>query len=141
LPLPKIIDLQSLISRDEIRVFVGGEVEIPQLVAVPKGTTLVDIENYIKLKPSADKSRLASTHVVKHMEYIFIPKQEFSSLVSINYGTAKELENLPGIGPTLALKIIEYRETYGFFQSLEALMLVPGIKQGKYDALKAFITR
>jgi len=43
---------------------------------------------------------------------------------------------LENIGEKKALKIIEYRETYGLFQSLEDLMNVPGIKEKTFEKIK-----
>ena len=63
---------------------------------------------------------------------IHIPTTDESSLISpqkININTAEAwlLEALPGIGTTLAQRIIEYRENEGFFQSIDELIGVNGI--------------
>ncbi len=47
--------------------------------------------------------------------------------ISINDADISELENLPGIGPSLAKKIVEYREANGNFKNLEDLKKVKGI--------------
>lgn len=47
--------------------------------------------------------------------------------VNINHAKADELETLPGIGPVLAKKIIDYRAENGYFQTIEALRQVKGI--------------
>lgn len=57
-------------------------------------------------------------------------------IVNINRATAEELDTLPGIGPAKARAIIEYRETYGEFQTLEQLMEVKGIGQKTFERLK-----
>ncbi len=49
------------------------------------------------------------------------------SPIDINRATAAELELLPRVGPTLAKRIIAWREAHGPFESLEALRHVPGI--------------
>ena len=59
-----------------------------------------------------------------------------SPLVNINTATAAELESLPGIGPALAARIVEYREEYGEFQSRYNLMDVSGIGTGIYEKIK-----
>ena len=46
---------------------------------------------------------------------------------------------MPGIGEVLALRIIEYREKNGDFQSAEEIMAVKGIGAGKYDAIREYI--
>lgn len=50
-----------------------------------------------------------------------------SSLININTATLGELELLPGIGPALAARIIEHREKYGAFRSVDELDRVKGI--------------
>lgn len=61
------------------------------------------------------------------------------SNVNINTATQTELETLPGIGPSLALKIINYRKENGKFKSIEELKNVSGIGDNKYDEIKKYI--
>lgn len=56
--------------------------------------------------------------------------------VNINTAQQTELETLPGIGPSLAQRIIEYRETNGNFQNIEDLQNVKGIGDSKYSNIK-----
>lgn len=60
--------------------------------------------------------------------------------VNINSATAQTLENLPGVGPSTAAKIIAYRQQYGPFRSADDLKNVPGIGEKKYAELAPFIT-
>ena len=60
--------------------------------------------------------------------------------VNINTATQTELETLPGIGPSLALKIINYRKENGKFSSIEQIKEVSGIGESKFERLKSFIT-
>lgn len=66
-------------------------------------------------------------------------KTDVGTRVNINTADAKELCGLPGIGEVLALRIIEYREKNGDFQSIEEIMAVKGIGAGKYDAIREYI--
>lgn len=59
-----------------------------------------------------------------------------SAKVNINTAGARLLEGLPGIGPSLAARIIDYRQKNGLFQSVEQLMNVPGIGPKKFADLK-----
>jgi len=59
--------------------------------------------------------------------------------ISINRATASELERLPGVGPAIAQRIVEYRMQHGCFVRLEDLMLVPGIGPKKFDQLRPYI--
>ncbi|MBK8985367.1 MAG: helix-hairpin-helix domain-containing protein [Chloroflexi bacterium] len=60
-------------------------------------------------------------------------------LVNINQASAAELETLPGIGPSTAASIIEYRTNSGLFNSIEEIMNVPGIGEGKFEQIKELI--
>lgn len=62
------------------------------------------------------------------------------SIVNINTATQTELETLPGIGPSLALKIINYRKENGKFSSIEEIKNVSGIGESKFENLKRYIT-
>lgn len=59
--------------------------------------------------------------------------------VNINTATVAELDALPGIGPALALRIVEFRSANGRFERPEQLMDVSGIGPKKYAALKDLI--
>lgn len=60
--------------------------------------------------------------------------------ININTATLAELDNLPGIGPSTAQKIIEYREENGKFKKIEDIQNVKGIGEAKYEDIKEKIT-
>lgn len=60
-------------------------------------------------------------------------------IVNINTATADQLETLPGIGEVKAQAIIQYRETYGPFQSVDELTLVKGIGEKTLQKLLPYI--
>ncbi|MBC7324017.1 MAG: ComEA family DNA-binding protein [Moorella sp. (in: Bacteria)] len=62
------------------------------------------------------------------------------SLININTAGKAELESLPGIGPSLAERIIEYREKNGPFLSPEDIKNVSGIGEKRYEQIKDKIT-
>lgn len=64
---------------------------------------------------------------------------KINSKVNINTATQTELETLPGIGPSLALKIINYRKENGKFSNIEEIKNVSGIGDSKYEKLKNYI--
>ncbi len=61
-------------------------------------------------------------------------------LVNLNTAGQSLLETLPGIGPTLAQRVIQYRDINGRFASIEELRNVSGIGDKKYEAVKDLIT-
>jgi competence protein ComEA len=56
--------------------------------------------------------------------------------VDLNQADAAGLEVLPGVGPVLAQRIVEYRETNGPFGTIEDLLDVPGIGEAKLEGLR-----
>ncbi len=61
-------------------------------------------------------------------------------LVNINTAGQTDLEILPGIGPSTAANIIAHRDANGPFLTIEAIMDVPGIGEGKFEAIRELIT-
>ena len=66
-------------------------------------------------------------------------KQSGNTLVNINEATQTELETLPGIGPSIALKIISYRKENGNFSSIEDIKNVSGIGENKFESIRELI--
>lgn len=60
-------------------------------------------------------------------------------LVNINTASIDELDSLPGIGPAMAERIIEYRTTNGNFNSIEDIMNVSGIGETKFNEISSLI--
>lgn len=60
--------------------------------------------------------------------------------ININTASAKELEDLPGIGKGLADRIVEHRERYGPFRKAEHLIIIRGISDARFRALRDLIT-
>lgn len=56
--------------------------------------------------------------------------------LNLNIASARDLESLPGIGPALAKRIIEFREKKGGFKRPEELLAVPGISEKKWKVLR-----
>jgi len=60
-------------------------------------------------------------------------------LVDINTADSSELQLLPGIGEAKAAAIIEYRQTYGYFSDVDALLEVPGIGESTLEGFRAYV--
>ena len=68
--------------------------------------------------------------------------ESFVSLdkININLASAEELDELPGVGETLAGRIVAYREENGRFESIDDIVLVDGIGEGIFADIKDMIT-
>jgi competence protein ComEA len=60
--------------------------------------------------------------------------------LNLNTATPKQLEALPGIGPVLAKRIVEFREKKGGYRRIEELLAVPGISEKKWKVLCDLLT-
>lgn len=67
-------------------------------------------------------------------------KAETIGVININTASAEDLSLLPGIGPTLAERIVAYRQTAGNFQSIEDLLNVKGIGNTIFSGISKYIT-
>jgi competence protein ComEA len=63
-----------------------------------------------------------------------------TALVNINTATQAQLESLPGLGPKVAERILEYRQKNGTFKKVEDLMNVKGIGEKSFLKLKPLLT-
>jgi competence protein ComEA len=57
-------------------------------------------------------------------------------LINLNTATVAELQTLPGIGPALAKRIIEFREKRHGFKKVEELLAIQGISEKKWRAIR-----
>ena len=100
-----------------------GNLEKRSLASQP--TTSPDSSS-VSEKPTEAKSSSATTQTV-------------SSKININTASAAELDKLPGIGPTYAQRIIEYRESKGGFKSISEIQNIKGIGPKTFEKLKDMI--
>jgi competence protein ComEA len=63
-----------------------------------------------------------------------------STPVNINEATLKELEEVPGIGPTTAKAIIQFRTRSGRFRRVNDLLVIRGVSEGKLAKMRPYVT-
>ena len=57
-------------------------------------------------------------------------------VINLNAASVQELRTLPGIGPTLARRIVDFREKNHGFKRVEELLAIPGISEKKWRAIR-----
>ena len=124
---------------DKINVYVKGEVKKEGYLELSAHSKVSELLEQVELTERADVGALDLNKYLYHEEVITIPSKEEFVCVSLNSATAEQLMTLPGVGPSTAQKIIDYRESHGFFVSFEDLLDVKGIGPSKYEKLKEFI--
>jgi len=60
--------------------------------------------------------------------------------VNINTATSEELQQVPGIGPVTAQKILQMRKAYGAFKSVDDLLAIRGLGQKRLDRMRKYLT-
>ncbi len=141
----------------QIYVHVGGAVHRPGLYEVPDGSRVFDaVQVAGGATDSADLDSLNLASKVKDGDKILVPARvepgadpppgaasagrAAGGLINLNSATLEQLDSLPGVGPSTAQKIIDYRTQHGGFRSVDELMEVPGIGPAKFAELKDKVT-
>ena len=60
--------------------------------------------------------------------------------VNINTATSEELQQVPGIGPATAAKILQMRKSYGTFKSVDDLLAIRGLGEKRLDKMRKYLT-
>ena len=139
----------------EVVVAVSGKVRRPGLVRLPAGARVADaVEAAGGAQPGADLTSLNLARRVVDGELIPVgiapppatvatPGQgpgAPAGKVNLNTATLQELDSLPGVGPVLAQRILDHRESSGGFRSVGDLRNVDGIGASRYEDLKDLVT-
>lgn len=126
-------------SGSSVVVAVAGEVASPGLVTLDAGARVADaIDAAGGPTPTADLGSVNLARRVVDGEQIVVASPGGASAdtrVNLNAASADELEQLPGVGPVLAARIVADRELNGPFADVEDLARVPGVGPAIVSAL------
>ena len=161
-PSGEAVTLRPAPTERPVIVHITGAVPRPGIYALPEGSRVQDaIAAAGGFLAEAERTNINLAAFLIDGEKLDIPFVEGGSpvlptpvennpvlpgtsssteLIDINTASSFELEALPGIGPTTAQKIIEYREQNGAFVSIEDIINVSGIGPGLYERIKDLIT-
>jgi competence protein ComEA len=139
---------ESAQVRGEIYVHVAGEVKSPGLYVLSVGSRVEDaIELAGGLTKSAFEQSVNLARMVSDGEQIVVLSKSqvsgsgnASEFISLNNATLEQLESLPGVGPSLAARIIEHRKAIGSFSDLSQLRDVSGIGEKLYAKISPRLT-
>jgi len=111
---------------------------------LPNPSVLLSLTVLICLSSCAQRSRdqslTPSSRANEQQSPVAFSTELKPQRININTASAKELEKLPGIGQGLAERIIEHREKYGPFRRPEHLIVVRGISDRRFRALRDLVT-
>jgi competence protein ComEA len=158
-PSGQAVTLRPVPTEKPIVVHITGAVPRPGVYALAQGSRVQDaISAAGGFLADANKNGINLARALEDGEQLDIPYMEGTSpvigteipattessssteLININTASQAELESLPGIGPTTAQKIIQYREQNGPFVNTQDIINVSGIGPGTYERIKDLIT-
>lgn len=138
-----------------IYIDIKGAVNNPGVYKFEENSRLFQaIQKAGGLLTTADENKINLSLLLQDEQMIYIPQigEEVPNMVTekpddvidakinINTAPSETLQQLPGIGPSTAQKIIDYRTSNGSFVSTEDIMNVPGIGEATYNEIKNLIT-
>lgn len=149
-------ETKEKISEKIIKVEIKGEVNKPGVYAMKIGSRIEDlVKEAGGLTAKADTDRIPSlAKKLRDEECVIIPnidkpeavatissdKDEDVSIININTADKEQLEEIPGVGPVTAERIIDYREENGYFKSIEELKNIKGIGEKTFENMKDKVT-
>ncbi len=134
-------------TSSSIQVHVAGWVRSAGVVSLPEGSIVADaIEASGGLLPGADTESLNLASELVDGDQVVVEgpggdggEAQGETRVVVNRASAGELETLPGVGPVLAQRIVDYRDENGPFGEVEDLLDVPGIGESKLSSLRDLV--
>ena len=140
---PKEAKGQSIQSQQGY-VHISGAIANPGVYPITPGMRLFEVIAIAGgFSSKADQSSVNLARTVTDGEQILIATggvvSKSDGLVSLNRASSSDLDKLPGIGPTLAARIIDWREANNGFQAIEDLRKVGGIGDKLFAGLKKLV--
>ncbi len=142
-----------------LEIYVVGAILTPEArISLPVNSRVEDALDIVGVQDNADLEQVNLAQVLQDGDMIFVPEQNDESaaettdtnimtptpntvrIVNLNTATVEELETLPGIGPSKAQNIIDYRNENGLFASVDDLVNVSGIGEGTLEELRPYLT-
>ena len=145
-----------------IGIHIGGQVKNPGFIWIEEGKRIYDAIKYVGgVLPEADLDLVNLSEKLRDEEKIYIPKKgdamnesviqsdnrigvvdrnTWNDKININNATEAEIGTLPGIGPVLAKRIVEHRNSTGLFKTAEDIRSVSGIGEKRFAEIKDLIT-
>ena len=136
-------------------VHVACAVQFPGVYHLPQGARVADaVQAAGGPAPDADLASVNLAAPLEDGQHLCVPARHSQETLApsrtatpntaqrlnINTATAAQLEALPGIGPTLAQRIVAYRDTHGPFATVDDLLAVSGIGPALLEKLRPWIT-
>jgi competence protein ComEA len=152
-PRPPVSVPASSPSPSGVVVAVSGRVQHPGLVRLPSGARVADaIAAAGGVLPDTDLAAVNLARKVVDGELILVGVAALAGggapassgaaggQVNLNTATLAEFDALPGVGPVLAQRIVDYRTKHGGFRSVDELRQVDGVGDARYAELKDLVT-
>jgi competence protein ComEA len=144
-PRGEAVTLLPTATPGMLTVYVSGAVVIPGVYPLPAGSRVdAAVQAAGGFLPGAEQESVNLAKPLEDGQQIDVPgivdtSHVNAGRVNINTATVAELDALPGIGPTTAQSIVDYRLQNGPFQAIQDIQNVPGIGPATYDRIKYFI--
>jgi len=139
---PIEIALSKSLSQEQLnKIYIGGAVNSPGFYPLKAGDTVEALIQAAGGIIQAAGGTVASADLSGLKLYIpEVGEKEQPQKIDLNRAEVWLLEALPGIGETLAQRIVDYRQQNGPFQNINELIKVEGIGAATYEQIKDLIT-
>lgn len=134
---PGVYQLESTDRIVDAVKIAGGATEEANLDLINLAALLKDEQKInIPYKTYSETGEEINTNTYNYVASAYSSSGSTSAKININTANANMLQNLPGIGPVLSERIIEYRNQNGLFGVIDDIMDVSGIAEKKYEGIK-----